>query len=205
MESGKQFSALLQVLSGEQQVIQRTDQKAFTLLSILGVFMVFFIVHFPKIQMNLFNFLMMIIYFTSAMGTIFYLVQVIVPRVRKHKTKIEDKDVGKDEVINPTFFAGISQFNSPEEYGLYLKSIARDDEQLYQMFASQVFALGKINLQKNTNIRLSMYFFIAALLSELLIIMAMAYSRALPFLFSKHESKIIFFSISYVLLWMHTC
>tara|TARA_B100001115_G_C15784682_1_gene386307 strand:+ start:118 stop:672 length:555 start_codon:yes stop_codon:yes gene_type:complete len=184
MESGKQFSALLQVLSGEQQVIQRTDQKAFTLLSILGVFMVFFIVHFPKIQMNLFNFLMMIIYFTSAMGTIFYLVQVIVPRVRKHKTKIEDKDVGKDEVINPTFFAGISQFKSPEEYGLYLKSIARDDEQLYQMFASQVFALGNINLQKNTNIRLSMYFFIAALLSELLIIMAMAYSRALPFLFS---------------------
>ena len=68
---------------------------------------------------------------------------------------------------------------------LYLKSIAKDDDQLYQMFASQVFALGKINLQKNTNIRLSMYFFIAALLSELLIIMAMAYSRALPFLFSK--------------------
>ena len=91
MESGKQFSALLQVLSGEQQVIQRTDQKAFTLLSILGVFMVFFIVHFPKIQMNLFNFLMMIIYFTSAMGTIFYLVQVIVPRVRNIKQKLKIK------------------------------------------------------------------------------------------------------------------
>ena len=105
---------------------------------------------------------MMIIYFTSAMGTIYYLVQVIVPRVRKHKTKIDDKEVGKDEVINPTFFAGISQFNSPEEYALYLKSIAKDDDQLYQMFASQVFALGKINLQKNTNIRF-MYFFIAAL------------------------------------------
>ena len=49
MKSEKQFSALLQVLAGEQQVIQRTDQKAFTLLSVLGVFMVFFIVHFPKI------------------------------------------------------------------------------------------------------------------------------------------------------------
>ena len=44
MESNKEFNALLQVLAGEQQVIQRTDQKAFTLLSILGVFMVFFIV-----------------------------------------------------------------------------------------------------------------------------------------------------------------
>jgi len=28
METGKEFSALLQVLAGEQQIIQRTDQKA---------------------------------------------------------------------------------------------------------------------------------------------------------------------------------
>ena len=118
------------------------------------------------------------------MGTIFYLVQVIVPRVRKHKTKIEDKEVGKDEVINPTFFAGISQFKTPEEYALYLKSIAKDDEQLYQMFASQVFALGKINQTKNENIRMSLFFFISALVSELLIIMSMAYSRALPYIFA---------------------
>ena len=53
MTSEKQFSALLQVLAGEQQVIQRTDQKAFTLLSVLGVFMVFFIVHFPKLSSNM--------------------------------------------------------------------------------------------------------------------------------------------------------
>ena len=53
MKSEKQFSALLQVLAGEQQVIQRTDQKAFTLLSVLGVFMVFFIVHFPKLSSNM--------------------------------------------------------------------------------------------------------------------------------------------------------
>tara|TARA_Y100000591_G_scaffold315241_1_gene322628 strand:- start:771 stop:1331 length:561 start_codon:yes stop_codon:yes gene_type:complete len=184
MKAEKEFNALLQVLSGEQQVIQRTDQKAFTLLSILGVFMVFFIVHFPKIQMNIFNFLMMIIYFTSAMGTIYYLVRVIVPRIRKHKTKIEDNDIEENEIINPTFFAGISQFKTPEEYAFYLKSIAQNENQLYQMFASQVFALGKINLEKNENIRLSTFFFIAALVSELLIIMAMAYSRALPYLFT---------------------
>ena len=184
MKAEKEFNALLQVLSGEQQVIQRTDQKAFTLLSILGVFMVFFIVHFPKIQMNIFNFLMMIIYFTSAMGTIYYLVRVIVPRIRKHKTKIEDNNIEENEIINPTFFAGISQFKTPEEYAFYLKSIAQNENQLYQMFASQVFALGKINLEKNENIRLSTFFFIAALISELLIIMAMAYSRALPYLFT---------------------
>ena len=184
MEKGKEFNALLQVLSGEQQVIQRTDQKAFTLLSILGVFMVFFIVHFPKIQMNMFIFLMMMIYFTSAMGTIYYLVRVIIPRVRKHKIDSYDNKVDRNEVINPTFFAGISQFNTSKEYAVYLKSIAKSEDGLYEMFASQVFALGKINQVKNENIRLSLYFFISALISELLIIIAMAYSRALPYLFT---------------------
>ena len=207
MESNKEFNALLQVLAGEQQVIQRTDQKAFTLLSILGVFMVFFIVHFPKIQMNFFIFLMMMVYFTSAMGTIYYLVRVIVPRIRKRKKrelngdleltfidkmtswisnyKIHNdyEDIEKDEVINPTFFAGISRFKSSSEYAVYLKSIAENEDGLYKMFASQVFALGNINQLKNENIRLALYFFISALLSELLIIMSMAYSRALPYLF----------------------
>ena len=162
MEAGKEFNALLQVLAGEQQIIQRTDQKAFTLLSILGVFMVFFIVHFPKIQMNTLIFVLMMVYFTAAMGTIYFLVRVIVPRIQKRKVKTLDKDVEKDEVINPTFFAGISQFKSPEEYAFYLKSIAKDDEQLYQMFASQVFSLGNINLVKNENIRQSVFFFITA-------------------------------------------
>ncbi len=207
MESNKEFNALLQVLAGEQQVIQRTDQKAFTLLSILGVFMVFFIVHFPKIQMNFFIFLMMMVYFTSAMGTIYYLVRVIVPRIRKrkkrelngdleltfidkmtswisnYKIRNDYEDIEKDEVINPTFFAGISRFKSSSEYAVYLKSIAENEDGLYKMFASQVFALGNINQLKNENIRLALYFFISALLSELLIIMSMAYSRALPYLF----------------------
>ena len=214
METGKEFNALLQVLSGEQQVIQRTDQKAFTLLSILGVFMVFFIVHFPKIQMNVFIFSMMMIYFTSAMGTIYYLVRVIIPRISKHRTNSENKDIERDEamnptlfdriiqwlrkylirpdydnvekdkVINPTFFAGISQFRNSDEYAIYLKSIAKNEDGLYEMFASQVFALGNINQVKNENVRIALYYFISALVSELLIIMSMAYSRALPYLFS---------------------
>ena len=46
---------IFHVLSNEQQILQRTDQKAFTMLSILGVFMVFFIVHFLKIQLDCLN------------------------------------------------------------------------------------------------------------------------------------------------------
>ena len=123
------------------------------------------------------------IYFTSAMGTIYFLVRVIIPRIRKHKIKTTSKEVVKDEVINPTFFAWISQFRNSDEYAIYLRSIAKDENKLYEMFASQVFALGKINQRKNENVRLSLFFFITALISELLIIMSMAYSRALPYLF----------------------
>ncbi len=184
MNKEKEFNALLQVLSGEQQVIQRTDQKAFTLLSVLGVFMVFFIVHFPNLShnMNLIIFGLMMIYMISAMGTIFFLVRVIVPRIQKNKINSMNKNV-KKQVINPTFFAGISQFKNSDEYAFYLKNIASDESQLYKMFASQVFALGKINHAKNLNIRRSVYFFVAALISELLMIMIVAFLVFKDFLF----------------------
>ena len=148
------------------------------------------------------------------MGTIYYLVRVIIPRISKHRTNAEHRDIErdetmnsslfdriiqwfrkyliqpdydddeKDEVINPTFFAGISRFRNSDEYAIYLKSIARNEDGLYEMFASQVFALGNINQVKNENVRIALYYFISALVSELLIIMSMAYSRALPYLFS---------------------
>ena len=53
------YLSLFRVLDSEQQIITRTDQKAFTMLSLMGVFMVFFLVHFTKIQINLFNFIML--------------------------------------------------------------------------------------------------------------------------------------------------
>jgi hypothetical protein len=37
----RKFDVLFEILSSEQQILQRADQKAFTLLSILGVFSVF--------------------------------------------------------------------------------------------------------------------------------------------------------------------
>ena len=87
----KDFTALFHVLSSEQQILQRTDQKAFTILSILGVFMVFFIVHFTKMEINWFIFIMTIIYFLSALMTIIQLVLVIVPRVRKRQVQHQER------------------------------------------------------------------------------------------------------------------
>jgi len=174
------FTALLRILDGEQQIIQRTDQKAFTMLSILGVFMVFFIVHFTKMQMDTFIFLLIVIYFPAAMGALYFLMRVIVPRVKN--TSSLSSPSNDDKNINPTFFGGISQFQTPEEYGDYLKKISKDEDQLYKMFAGQVFTLGSINNRKNQNVRKAMFFMVAALSSELLIIMNLAYKRAYSYL-----------------------
>ena len=177
------LQALIQILEGEQAVIQRTDQKALTLLSILGVFMVFFIVHFPKLQMDRITFSLVLVYFSAAIGTMYNLVRVIIPRLRKETIQSEGQEETEKEYVSPTFFAGISQFNSPEEYSEHLKSKSNDEDQFNTIFSHQVFSLGKINQLKNEYIRLSTYFFITALTSELAIIIYMAYARALPFLF----------------------
>jgi hypothetical protein len=173
----KDFTALFHVLSSEQQILQRTDQKAFTILSILGVFMVFFIIHFVKVQVDWFKFVMVIIYFLSALMTIIQLVLVIVPRVRK------DKVSSKKHPENPTFFAGIAKFSTPESYAAHLRKVSGKPEKMYEMFATQVFSLGKINQYKNIALKRAILFFVIAILSELMIIMSMAWARALPYLF----------------------
>ncbi len=132
-------STLLEVLSSEQQILMRTDQKAFTLLSILGVFMVFFIIHFLKIQMNWLRFSLVLVYFGTALMAIIYLVLVIVPRIRKSKEQEENEDIAEP------FFGFISKFPNAEAYGNYLAEISDDPEKTYSMFASQVFALATIN------------------------------------------------------------
>ena len=60
------IAPIFHILQSEQLILQRTDQKAFTLMSILGVFMVFFIVHFPKIEITYLSGIMVFIYFITA-------------------------------------------------------------------------------------------------------------------------------------------
>ncbi|MDD9879974.1 MAG: DUF5706 domain-containing protein [Candidatus Marinimicrobia bacterium] len=170
------IAPIFQILQSEQNILQRTDQKAFTLMSILGVFMVFFIVHFLKIEINWFNVAMVIIYFIAAFIAIFNLMLVIVPRMRN--------DQGHDELpdINATFFGGIIHFKNPVEYAEYLNEITEDHEKTYKMFSAQLYALGHINAYKNKHLRKAIIFFGTAILCELLIIMSMAWGRALQFL-----------------------
>jgi len=173
----RELSTLFQILGNENQILMRTDQKAFTLLSILGVFMVFFIVHFLKIEMTWFIFLFVMVYFVAALISIINLILVIVPRVRTEKAQEEES--------NPLFFAGISQYKSASGYARHLRTIAQDREQTTSLFAKQVYSLGMINTYKYKHLRNAITAFIVAISAELSIIMAMAWARSLPFLIQK--------------------
>ncbi len=104
---------------------------------------------------------------------------VIVPRIRN--------DMGHDDLpeINATFFGGIIQFQNPVEYADYLYEMTEDNENTFKMFVAQVYALGHINAYKNKHMKRAILFFGTAILSELVIIMAMAWSLTWSQLFSQ--------------------
>jgi hypothetical protein len=89
---------IFQILQSEQLILQRTDQKAFTLMSLLAAFMVFFIVHFPKVmgngEINILTAIMVLIYFINATFGLINLMLVIVPRIRNDMSH-EDLQIGR--------------------------------------------------------------------------------------------------------------
>ena len=169
------------IIQSEQLILQRTDQKAFTLMSLLGVFMVFFIVHFPKViaadNFNYLSGLMVFLYFISATLGLINLMMVIVPRVRN--------DLGHEDLpeVNATFFGGITQFGNVLDYAKYLADTTDDNENTFKMFAAQLYALGHINSYKNLNMRRVIFYFGIAILSELIIIMLMTWGLTWSALF----------------------
>ena len=173
MNNDEKFKVIYHIFSSEQAILQRSDQKAFTLLSILGVFSVFFIVHYTKIQVSSFNLILVFLYFVSVFFSIIFLLLVVLPRIQKSKS-------GSTEVIKipPTFFAGIVQFKTPENYAKELSSIFKDQGSAYDQFAHTVFSLATINAYKNKYLRLGIISFVFAISFELLLIVSLYVSLA---------------------------
>lgn len=163
------FQLLFHILQGEQSILSRTDQKAYTLLSVLGVFMVFFIVYYRLIVVNYFIIGMLGIYLIAAFFTIWSLVRTILPRIHQ-----ESKSESETDPLDPTYFGGIREFPTSDEYFAYLKELdAREDEAYFlKILSRQVHALANINWTKNRHLRSGMYGFIVAISTELLMILS---------------------------------
>lgn len=162
------FQVLFHILNNEQVLLKRTDQKASTLMSTLGIFMVFFIVHYKNIPMTMPILAMIYLYFAAAFVTILSLLRVLTPRLKNAQIQ----DIGK-KMPNPTYFAGISQFGTPEEYRKYLMEFTQNETETFNLFADNLYAVGQINAQKLKFFNIGMKAFATAIFFELVVIISM--------------------------------
>ncbi|MDO8549406.1 MAG: DUF5706 domain-containing protein, partial [Ignavibacteria bacterium] len=154
-----------EILSSEQQILQRADQKAFTMLSLLGVFAVFFIVHYTKIPPTVFTFILIFFYFGGILTAIFFLLSVVSPRIKETENVLKEK-----KTILPTFFGGIIKYKSAEDYAAQLGIILDDSEATYQIFTKSVYSIGRINSYKHKYLKYGIRAFVFAIAIEFTII-----------------------------------
>jgi predicted neutral ceramidase superfamily lipid hydrolase len=173
MTDEKKISTLLSILTSEQQTLQRVDQKAFTMLSLLGVFAVFFIVHYTKIPPTIISSILIFIYFVSIITAIIFLVSVVSPRIKETENISAEK-----KTILPTFFGGIVKYKSAEDYAKELGIILDDKEATYRVFSNSVYSIGRINSYKHKYLKYGIRAFVVAIGVEFTIII-MLYLRLL--------------------------
>jgi hypothetical protein len=175
MQDEKKTNVLFQILSSEQQTLQRMDQKAFTMLSLLGVFAVFFIINYTKIPPTVITFILISLYFISVLITVFFLVSVISPRMRETENVLKEK-----KTLLPTFFGGIVKYKSAQDYATQLGIVLDDSESTHWIFSQSIYSIARINSYKHKYLTYGIRAFVLAVASEFIIIV-MLYANLLMF------------------------
>lgn len=162
------FQFLFHIVQSEQSILARTDQKAYTLLSVLGVFMVFFIAYYRMMVVNMFIITVLTVYFAAGFLAIYRLVRTIQPRIHPRAAFSGDDP----DRLDPTFFGGIREFGSGDEYFDYMMEIESNEERIMKMLSRQVHALAQLNWAKNVQLRKGVQFFVIAIGTELLMVLS---------------------------------
>jgi hypothetical protein len=157
-----QLTTVLKILDNENNLSQRADQKAVAALSSLGVFMVFFIVYYRSIPVNVFTVPIMFLYFSLAAMSIIWLISALRPRVGLKGAKQAGPNV--------SFFGSICRFPDADSYCQALAVQACDESAAVQLFSRQIFEVAQINAVKYKYINRAIFTAISALLVELVII-----------------------------------
>jgi hypothetical protein len=167
MSSNRLFS-ILRVLDAENRLLERADQKAISLLSALGVFMVFFIVYHRVIPINLFTVIVLSIYFVVSLMAIVSLILTVRPRIRQVEGETGDTD--KTATCEPAFFVGICKFPTLSAYRQALEEMIKDEASTIDVYTRQIFSLARINATKYKNIQRAVLMVIIALAAELALV-----------------------------------
>ena len=163
--SWDKLAHVLRILDAENRLLERADSKCISLLSILGVFMVFFIVYYRIIPVNIFTVSLILIYFTFAVLAIASLILTVRPRIQP----ISEENTGVMP-SEPAFFAGINRFPSLSAYRQSLDDMTKDETTMINVYTRQIYSLAKINAAKYKYVQRAIIFVIVALATELAII-----------------------------------
>ena len=162
------LSSVLRVLDAENRLIERADQKAISLLSALGVFMVFFVVYLRVFPMNVFTITLLSIYFVVALMAIVSLILTVRPRIRAVEEETGDTD--RAPACEPAFFVGICKFPTLSAYREGLQDMIKDEASTINVYTRQIFSLARINAAKYRNIQRAVLLVIIALGVELALV-----------------------------------
>jgi len=159
---------VLRVLDAENRLLERADQKAISLLSALGVFMVFFIVYHRVIPINVFTVILLSIYFAVALMAIVSFILTVRPRI--HLVEEEEGDTDKAAACEPAFFVGICKFPTLSAYRQGLENMIKDEASAIDVYTRQIFGLARVNAAKYRNINRAVLLVIIALATELALV-----------------------------------
>ncbi len=159
---------VLRVLDTENRLLERADQKAVSLLSALGVFMVFFIVYHRVIPINAFTVTLLSIYFAVALMAIVSFILTVRPRIRM--VEEEKGDTAKAPACEPAFFVGICKFPTLSAYRQGLEDMIKDEASAIDVYTRQIFGLARVNAAKYSNINRAVLLVIIALGVELALV-----------------------------------
>jgi len=166
--SANMLFSVLRILEAENRLLERADQKAISLLSALGVFMVFFIVYYRLVPINVFTVILLLIYFIFALMAIVSLILTVRPRIRL--VEEEEGDTDKVAAFEPAFFVGICKFPTFAAYRQALEDMIKDEATTVDVYMRQVFGLARVNAAKYKNIRRAVLLVIIALAAELTLV-----------------------------------
>jgi hypothetical protein len=166
--SANMLFSVLRILEAENRLLERADQKAISLLSALGVFMVFFIIYYRLVPINVFTVILLSIYFIFALMAIISLILTVRPRIRL--VEQETGDTGKVTACEPAFFVGICKFPTFSAYRQALEDMIKDEAKTVDVYTRQVFGLARVNAEKYKNIRRAVLLVIIALAVELTLV-----------------------------------
>jgi hypothetical protein len=165
--STENLNLILRILDAENKLIERADQKAISLLSILGVFMVFFIAYFRVMPVDITTSILVSLYFVFALLSIIHLVMAIRPRIRKD---IEATADNNNLTCDPAFYTGICSFPDATSYKATLLTVLQDEKVVTDMYVRQIYSVAQINAVKFKYVQRGVVLVITSICLELTII-----------------------------------